>query len=84
MVGETGFEPATPWSRTRCSTRLSHSPTKAIACAQRKTDRLLAALTAAAKYDYNIQSWSILAPRLFPAMIRVLLRKAAAPGGNVV
>src|SRR5207244_10022964 len=22
-----GFEPATPWSRTRCSTRLSHSPT---------------------------------------------------------
>ncbi len=27
MVGETGFEPATPWSRTRCSTRLSHSPT---------------------------------------------------------
>ena len=27
LVGETGFEPATPWSRTRCSTRLSHSPT---------------------------------------------------------
>src|SRR4051812_43545227 len=26
LVGETGFEPATPWSRTRCSTRLSHSP----------------------------------------------------------
>jgi hypothetical protein len=25
-VGETGFEPATPWSRTKCSTRLSHSP----------------------------------------------------------
>jgi hypothetical protein len=29
MVGERGFEPPTPWSRTRCSTRLSHSPTKA-------------------------------------------------------
>src|SRR4051812_18191641 len=28
LVGETGFEPATPWSRTRCSTRLSHSPTE--------------------------------------------------------
>src|ERR1019366_6785097 len=28
MVGERGFEPPTPWSRTRCSTRLSHSPTK--------------------------------------------------------
>ncbi len=26
MVGMTGFEPATPWSRTRCSTRLSHIP----------------------------------------------------------
>jgi len=26
QVGETGFEPATPWSRTKCSTRLSHSP----------------------------------------------------------
>src|SRR5512137_2562414 len=30
MVGETGFEPATPWSRTKCSTRLSHSPTEAL------------------------------------------------------
>lgn len=27
-VGETGFEPATPWSRTKCSTRLSHSPVR--------------------------------------------------------
>jgi hypothetical protein len=26
MVGERGFEPPTPWSRTRRSTRLSHSP----------------------------------------------------------
>ena len=26
LVGERGFEPPTPWSRTRCSTRLSHSP----------------------------------------------------------
>jgi hypothetical protein len=31
MVGERGFEPPTPWSRTRCSTRLSHSPTLASA-----------------------------------------------------
>jgi len=30
LVGETGFEPATPWSRTRCSTRLSHSPKKSL------------------------------------------------------
>lgn len=27
MVGVAGFEPATPSSRTRCSTRLSHTPT---------------------------------------------------------
>jgi hypothetical protein len=30
LVGERGFEPPTPWSRTRCSTRLSHSPTQTI------------------------------------------------------
>ena len=33
MVGERGFEPPTPWSRTRCSTRLSHSPN--ICCSMR-------------------------------------------------
>ena len=27
MVGVIGFEPTTPASRTRCSTRLSHTPT---------------------------------------------------------
>ena len=26
MVGMTGFEPATPWSQTMCSTKLSHIP----------------------------------------------------------
>jgi hypothetical protein len=26
MVGVIGFEPTTPSSRTRCSTRLSHTP----------------------------------------------------------
>src|ERR1700733_2409553 len=35
LVGERGFEPPTPWSRTRCSTRLSHSPT-ALRAATRK------------------------------------------------
>src|SRR5262245_36651364 len=28
MVGASGFEPPTPRSRTECSTRLSHAPTK--------------------------------------------------------
>ena len=32
MVGERGFEPPTPWSRTRCSTRLSHSPNMRCGC----------------------------------------------------
>ena len=27
MVGKTGFEPATPWSQTKCSAKLSHFPT---------------------------------------------------------
>src|SRR5580692_4467831 len=31
MVGAIGFEPTTPSSRTRCSTRLSHAPTNAAA-----------------------------------------------------
>ena len=28
LVGARGFEHPTPWSRTRCSTRLSHAPTR--------------------------------------------------------
>ena len=31
LVGATGFEPATPRSRTECSTRLSHAPTTCLA-----------------------------------------------------
>ena len=26
MVGAVGFEPTTPWSQTRCATRLRHAP----------------------------------------------------------
>src|SRR5208337_274589 len=39
MVGERGFEPPTPWSRTRCSTRLSHSPTFAFHLQPRDLNR---------------------------------------------
>ena len=28
-IGKTGFEPATPWSQTRCSTKLSYFPKSA-------------------------------------------------------
>lgn len=27
MVGAAGFEPATPWSRTKCATKLRYAPT---------------------------------------------------------
>ena len=43
MVGERGFEPPTPWSRTRCSTRLSHSPN--MGCGRVSLGRGLARLT---------------------------------------
>ena len=26
LIGKTGFEPATPWSQTKCSTKLSYFP----------------------------------------------------------
>ena len=35
MVGETGFEPATLWSQTRCATRLRYSP---ICCSKARRD----------------------------------------------
>jgi hypothetical protein len=34
MVGARGFEPPTPRSRTECSTRLSHAPTKILIVTQ--------------------------------------------------
>src|SRR5437764_2350957 len=39
LVGERGFEPPTPWSRTRCSTRLSHSPTQRAGESQQRNAR---------------------------------------------
>src|SRR5688500_15457876 len=30
MVGATGFEPATSWSQTKCSTRLSYAPMRPV------------------------------------------------------
>ena len=51
MVGERGFEPPTPWSRTRCSTRLSHSPTRATAA---RNNIVLARENADAQENYSI------------------------------
>jgi hypothetical protein len=52
MVGERGFEPPTPWSRTRCSTRLSHSPTALRAVTRKVIPRMLLLLDG--QLDYNI------------------------------
>ena len=40
MVGKTGFEPATPWSQTKCSTKLSYFPRYA-PCRIRTCNRLI-------------------------------------------
>lgn len=52
MVGETGFEPATPWSQTRCATSLRHSPTAlrlSVPCRIRKRHD-----AAATKYVFDV------------------------------
>jgi hypothetical protein len=40
LVGARGFEPPTPWSRTRCSTRLSHAPTRSTGVEPRRLTAL--------------------------------------------
>ena len=40
MVGKTGFEPATPWSQTRCTTKLCYFPTNG-ALGRNRTHNLL-------------------------------------------
>ena len=61
MVGERGFEPPTPWSRTRCSTRLSHSPTvlgRGRNCGRpRETCRLTLAIIASVKLASAWFAW---------------------------
>ena len=41
MVGKTGFEPATPWSQTRCTTKLCYFPKKNGALGRNRTHNLL-------------------------------------------
>ena len=38
VVGVQGFEPWTPWSQTRCATRLRHTPTKTDIVTQQGVD----------------------------------------------
>ncbi len=43
MVGARGFEPPTPWSRTRCATRLRYAPNVFAKCHEHKLPALQAA-----------------------------------------
>ena len=55
MVGKTGFEPATPWSQTRCSTKLSHFPNFYGAPKRSRTPNLLIR----SQTLYPIELWAL-------------------------
>ena len=62
MVGKTGFEPATPWSQTRCSTKLSHFPNFYGAPKRSRTPNLLIR----SQTLYPIELWALLSWCLGP------------------
>src|SRR3954466_7804649 len=65
MVGKTGFEPATPWSQTKCSTKLSYFPINNGAPERSRTHNLLIRsqtlypieLRAHTYFCYNKNTW---------------------------
>ena len=61
MVGKTGFEPATPWSQTRCSTKLSHFPFYGAPKRSRTPNLLIRSQTL-----YPIELWALLSWCLGP------------------
>lgn len=63
MVGKTGFEPATPWSQTKCSTKLSHFPIHGAPNRSRTHNLLIRSQTL-----YPIELWA----HLFFLRIRLL------------
>ena len=66
LVGERGFEPPTPWSRTRCSTRLSHSPTKSSAVPVSANNGLSVLGAQSPISDYSIGDLRPMADELLP------------------
>ena len=56
MVGKTGFEPATPWAQTRCSTKLSHFPNFYGAPKRSRTPNLLIR----SQTLYPIELWALI------------------------
>ena len=67
MVGKTGFEPATPWSQTKCSTKLSHFP-------------IYGALEGIRTPDLLVRSQTLY-PAELRAQIRFIVKKMVAPTG---
>ena len=49
MVGEKGFEPSTPWSQTRCATRLRYSPNSRLYSVKNNEKQLFSL-----KYSFNV------------------------------
>src|SRR5699024_4310351 len=78
MVGKTGFEPAAPWSQTKCSTKLSYFPyfDKNGAPERSRTPNLLIRIQTL----YPIELRALLVPRagLEPAR-RYTLRRILSP-----
>src|SRR5882757_11290976 len=57
-IGARGFEPPTPWSRTRCSTRLSHAPTRSTDAEPRQPKALAPAFDSAKKYSTPVVAFA--------------------------
>src|SRR5882724_7010941 len=74
LVGARGFEPPTPWSRTRCSTRLSHAPTRSTDAEPRQPKALAPAFDSAKKYSTLVVAFAPegLAPSAAEHMARAL------------
>ena len=68
MVGKTGFEPATPWSQTKCSTKLSHFP-------------IYGALEGIRTPDLLVRSQTLYPAELRAHMRLFLSNKMVAPAG---
>src|SRR5882757_9746166 len=81
-IGARGFEPPTPWSRTRCSTRLSHAPTRSTDAEPRQPKALALAFDSAKKYSTPVVAFAPegLAPSAAEHMARALpARRAGRP-----
>ncbi len=77
MVGKTGFEPATPWSQTKCSTKLSHFPIYGALEGIRTPDLLVRSQTL---YPTELRAQDILFS-YSTLVVLILFIKMVAPAG---